>query len=74
MSTVKVSNGTINVEQTGILAFISDKERHGVMIDKIRTKTMYNPASELTNYFHKADIGMYMDSSEQGVVFYIAES
>ena len=74
VSTIKVTNGTINVEQTGVLAFISDKERHGVMIDKIRTKTMYNPASELTNYFHKADIGMYMDNSEQGVVFYIAES
>lgn len=74
VSTIKVTNGTINVEQSGVLAFISDKERHGVMIDKIRTKTMYNPASELTNYFHKADIGMYMDNSEQGVVFYIAES
>lgn len=74
VSTIKVTNDTINVEQSGVLAFISDKERHGVMIDKIRTKTMYNPASELTNYFHKADIGMYMDNSEQGIVFYIAES
>lgn len=74
VSTIKVSNGTIKVEQSGVLAFISDKERQGVMIDKIRTKTMYNPASELTNYFHKADIGMYIDNSEQGVVFYIAES
>lgn len=74
VSTIKVTNGTINVEQSGVLAFISDKERQGVMIDKIRTKTMYNPASELTNYFHKADIGMYMDNSEQGVVFYIAEA
>lgn len=74
VSTIKVTNGTINVEQSGVLAFISDKERQGVMIDKIRTKTMYNPASELTNYFHKADIGMYIDKSEQGVVFYIAEA
>lgn len=74
VSTIKVTNSAINVEQSGVLAFISDKERHGVMINKIRTKTMYNPASELTNYFHKADIGMFMDNSEQGVVFYIAES
>lgn len=75
-SKISITNGdTIsNVEQTGVIAFISDRERQGVMIDKIRTKTMYNPASELTNYFHKADIGMYLDNSEQGVVFYIAET
>lgn len=75
-SKISITNGdTIsNIEQTGVIAFISDKERQGVMIDKIRTKTMYNPASELTNYFHKADIGMYLDNSEQGVTFYIANA
>ena len=60
------------VEQAGIIAFIRDKDKVGCTVDKVRTKSMYNPAAESTNYFKKADIGFYSDKAEQGVVFYIA--
>lgn len=60
-------------EQSGILAVVYDKDACGVMIDKVRTKSIYNPASECTNYFHKADYGTYVDNSENCVVFFIAE-
>lgn len=60
-------------EQSGILATIYDKDACGIMIDRVRTKSIYNPASECTNYFHKADYGTFVDNSENCVVFYIAE-
>lgn len=60
-------------EQSGIIAFVRDKEVCGCLIDNIRTKSIYNPASECTNYFHKADWGMYVDPTEQAVVFYVAD-
>lgn len=60
-------------QQSGIIAFVRDADACGIMIDNIRTKSIYNPASECNNYFHKADWGMYVDDSEQMIVFYVAE-
>lgn len=57
--------------KSGIIATIYDVDACGVMVDRVRTKSMYNPASELTNYFHKADYGMFVDNSENCVVFYM---
>lgn len=57
--------------KSGIIAAIYDADACGVMVDRIRTKSMYNPASELTNYYHKADYGMFVDNSENCVVFYM---
>lgn len=59
------------VARAGIVAVIYDKDACGVMVDRVRTKSIYNPASELTNYFHKADYGMFVDNSENCVVFYM---
>lgn len=63
----------ITVNQSGIIAFVSDIEKCGVMYDRIRTKSMYNAIGERTHYAHKADKGWYVDETENGVVFYIAE-
>lgn len=60
------------VEQSGVIAYVCDPRRQGYMFDRVRTKSIYNPASECTDYFHKADQGFYINRARNGVVFYIA--
>ena len=67
-------DGVENTEVTGVVACLYDKEAIGVTIDNRRTRSIYNPKDEYTNYFGKAEIGFYNDMSENGVVFYIAEA
>ena len=62
-----------DVSQSGVIAYVCDPRRQGYMFDRIRTKSIYNPASECTDYFHKADQGFYINRARCGVVFYIAE-
>lgn len=71
---VSITEGetTITANASGIIAFACDSDKLGMMFDRVRTKSIYNPRSECTNYFHKADIGFYTDKSENGVVFYVA--
>lgn len=61
------------VNKTGIIAVIRDIDAVGTTIDKRRTKSIYNPHEELTNYWEKADIGYFRDDSENCVVFYMEE-
>lgn len=63
-----------STEVTGVVACLYDKDAIGVTIDNRRTRSIYNPKDEYTNYFGKADMGFYNDMSENGVVFYIAEA
>lgn len=63
----------IAVEQGGVIAYLYDTYRHGVTYDRMRNKSIYNPASECTTYFAKADYGAYVDSSYDGVVFYLED-
>ena len=56
---------------TGIVAHLFAPGRMFTMVDKIRTKSIYNPASELTNWYHKADIGQAIRPKDIGIVFYI---
>lgn len=62
------------VNQSGVIAYVCDPRRQGYMFDRIRTKSIYNPASECTDYFHKADQGFFINRARCGVVFYIAEA
>lgn len=64
--------GTV-VNQSGVIAYVCDPCRQGYMFDRIRTKSIYNPASECTDYFHKADQGFFINRARCGVVFYIAQ-
>lgn len=67
------TTGTV-VEQSGVIAYVCDPRRQGYMFDRVRTKSIYNPASECTDYFHKADQGFFINRARNGVVFYIAEA
>lgn len=75
---IKVHEGDADTEgtdvsQSGVIAYVCDPRRQGYMFDRIRTKSIYNPASECTDYFHKADQGFFINRARCGVVFYIAE-
>lgn len=63
---------TKKVSQSGIVAVIRDIDSCGITIDKRRTKSIYNPRREVTNYWLKAEMGHFRDMSENCVVFYIA--
>lgn len=63
-----------DVAQSGIIAYVCDPRRQGYMFDRVRTKSIYNPASECTDYFHKADQGFFINRARCGVAFYIAEA
>ena len=67
-------DGVESTEVTGVVACLYDKEAIGVTIDNRRTRSIYNPKDEYTNYFGKAEMGFYNDMSENGVGFYIAEA
>ena len=67
-----VNNGTA-VEQGGIIAFIHDEESCGSIINNHRSGSLYNGYAERLNVWDHADKGFYVDSSENAVVFYIAD-
>lgn len=73
-SKVAIKNDKIEVEQSGIVAHLFASPRMLTVIDRPRTKSVYNPGSECTTWFYKADIGYIVRPYEVGIVFYIAET
>lgn len=65
---------TVTVNKSGIVAVMRDVDSLGITIDKRRTKSIYNPRREVTNYWMKAEMGHFRDMSENCVVFYMAET
>lgn len=63
---------TATVQQSNIIAVIRDIDSVGITIDKRRTKSQYNPKGEYTNYWIKADMGYFVDGSENCTVFLLA--
>lgn len=61
------------VNQSGVVAFISDIEAIGMMYEDRRVRSVRNERGEYTNYFNKADIRYYNDLSENGLVFVISD-
>lgn len=74
VSTIAVKHGNNENTQSGIICFVHDKDAVACCDYRVKTLSMYNPKSEKTNYFKKADIGYMADLSENGVVFYLAEA
>lgn len=69
----KADGSTETVNKQHIVAVLRDIDSAGVTIDKRRTKSIYNPHDEYTNYWIKAEIGQFRDNSENCVVFYLEE-
>lgn len=74
VSKIDMKIGTTEVSKAYIMAFVHDIDAVAMSAYDIRTLSIYNPKKEVTNYFKKADIGFMVDMSENGVVFYMAET
>lgn len=54
-----------------IVGCIYDSEAAGITIDERRTRALYNPKDEFTNYWHKGRQMYYVDATHPHVVFQI---
>ena len=68
---VKTSSGN-NVEISGILAVMFDREACGVTNLDRRVNSVYNGKGEFFNNFFKFDAGYFNDFNENAVVFFVA--
>lgn len=67
---IKTANGN-DVNASGILCVMFDRDALGVCNMNRRTTTNYNAKAEFTNYFYKMDAGYFNDLNENFVVFYV---
>lgn len=70
---VKLSKD-ITVDQSGVIAVMYDRDAMGVTITKRNGTTERNNHDEYTNYYNKATYGYFNDMSENGIVFYVADT
>lgn len=61
------------VEVSGILGCIFDRDALGVMNNNQRVTTQYNAKAEFTNYFYKKDARYFNDLDENFVFFYVED-
>lgn len=67
----KTDSGEQTFNQNYIVGVLYDWEAIGTTINDRRTRSIYNPKDEYTNYFNKVEIGYFTDTSENGIVFYL---
>lgn len=67
---VKTSTGK-NVEATGILGVMFDRDAVGIANLDRRVTTNYNPKAEFYTNFYKFDAGYYNDLNENFIVFFM---
>ena len=71
--TINITNtGGKVVNASGIIGIIADEDAMWITIWNERTTSEYNGHGEYTNYFKKADIGLWNDLSENAIVFQLA--
>jgi len=68
---VKIDADT-NINATGILAVMFDRDALGVCNTDRRVTTSYNAKAEFFNNYYKFDAGYFNDTNENFVVFYVA--
>lgn len=69
---IKSTSGT-EVEQSGILGIIFDRDALGVSNPDRRVTAHYNSKAEFYNNFYKHDASYFIDLNENAVVFYVAD-
>lgn len=69
---VKTASGA-TVKQSGIIGIIFDRDAVGVANLDRRVTTAYNARAEFYTNFYKLDAGFFNDTSENFVVFYVAD-
>ena len=59
------------IEVSNVIGVIYDSEAAGITIDERRTRSLYNPKDEFTNYWHKGREQYYVDATHPHIVFAI---
>jgi len=67
------TSGDVEIEQTGLIGVIFDRDALGVANLDRRVTTNYNPKAEFYTNFYKFDAGFFNDLNENFVVFYIED-
>ena len=57
------------VQLNNIVAVIYDSEAAGITIDERRTRALYNPKDEFTNYWYKGRQMYYVDATQPHIIF-----
>lgn len=66
------SNNTTEIQMTGILGVMFDRDALGVSNLNRRVTTNYNPKAEFYTNFYKFEAGYFNDMNENFVVFFVA--
>ena len=66
------SDNTTEIQMTGILGVMFDKDALGVSNLDRRVTTNYNPKAEFYTNYYKLDAGYFNDMNENFVVFFVA--
>ena len=66
------SNNTTEVQMSGVLGVMFDKDALGVSNLNRRVTTNYNPKAEFYTNFYKFEAGYFNDMNENFVVFFVA--
>ena len=66
------SDNTTEIQMTGILGVMFDRDALGVSNLNRRVTTNYNPKAEFYTNFYKFDAGYFNDMNENFVVFFVA--
>ena len=75
ISTIRInlaSDNTTEIDMTGILGVMFDKDALGVSNLNRRVTTNYNPKAEFYTNFYKFEAGYFNDMNENFVVFFVA--
>lgn len=75
--TTDISNSsptTIEVEVSGILGIIFDRDALGVTCPKRKVTQHYNGKADFINSWYKEFAGYFNDFDENGIVFYVADA
>lgn len=85
---ISIENDNLNVDTTafssytttgkeiaidGIVAYVHDVEKYATVCDDFRVCTATNSLQEMTTSVAKFDKGYAIDTSEQGIVFYVGD-
>lgn len=64
----------LEIEQGGIIAVMRDVETCASVVERLVTKSLYNPRQERTIFYKKVEAGYGVNLSHNMVVFYVAET
>lgn len=67
------SDGETEVNTSGVVGVLFDRDACAVCNDNPRVTSIYNPRGEYTNYFYKEDCSYINDLAENVVVFIVAD-